>query len=261
MQTEEYLRKLFKVDRNTISKWRYHFSEYLSPSAIQKGETRQYTESDIRVLALINEYWEDDPDYENICAKLNSREQDDERYFEIVYSSTPVFKEVVPDDVYEDSSLNRGVILYSQAMSDPLLIARAYKYTGDLLVDEAFRYDESPWEMGIAYTIFYTYRHALELYLKILVGYDFEHGPNDKTPHSLLKLLGRYKEMIAPKDINPWVTDFLGKFEEIDKQGTSFRYPKTVPDHIYEWWVDFRHLRTAMDLLCRDFESLTMTKM
>lgn len=33
MQTEAYLRRLFGVGRDTIGKWRYKFSEYLSASA------------------------------------------------------------------------------------------------------------------------------------------------------------------------------------------------------------------------------------
>lgn len=254
MQTEEFLRNRFGVDRDTISKWRYEFSKYLSPSAIQKDKTRIYTESDIRVFDLIYEYWEDNPDYENIRIMLDSGYQNDERYFEQVYLSTPVFKKHPPDG-FDEEPVDSGLIFDFRAMQEPILVARTYQYAGNTLVSEALGRPESLWEL--AYPIFYMYRHAVELYLKIIV--DYEYHSRDKEAHSLSKLVEDVQKMYQKK-INPWAKDFLDKFAEVDGSGTAFRYPGEMPEHVTEWWVDLRQLRIAMDFLCREFEHLIRSK-
>jgi len=248
MHTEEFVRNLLKVDRDTISKWRYRFPEFLSSSAKHKGQTRYYTETDIRVLALINEYWEEDPDYENICAKLYSKQYDDEKYFELVYLNTSVFNEILSENFSESYS---HVMLDSGGMSDPIEVARAYKYAGDTLIKEASSYSETPY--FLVHPIFYTYRHATELSLKIIIAY--EHIPKDKTPHSLSKLIKRLKILYKAR-LNPWVQEFLDKFDEVDKKGTSFRYAGAMPAHIIEWEVNLRQLQVAVEFLCREFENL-----
>src|ERR687883_1808995 len=74
----------------------------------------------------------------------------------------PIFQDI-PDEITED--WNHGVILGGIVSSD-LLIARAYKSAGDTLVQSALESHE-PHE--VAYPIFFLYRHALEVYLKLIV--------------------------------------------------------------------------------------------
>src|SRR5947209_19042235 len=74
----------------------------------------------------------------------------------------PIFQDI-PDEINED--WNHGVVVGGMVSSD-LLIARAYKSAGDMLVKSAL---ESREPHEVAYPIFFVYRHALELYLKLIV--------------------------------------------------------------------------------------------
>lgn len=247
MYTEEYIRKLLEVDRNTISRWRYRFSEFLSSSAIQKGTTRYYTEDDIRVLALINEYWSENPDYEDILARLYSKEHHNEEYWRLIYLSTPVFKKELPEDLFESPFY---VMLDRRGMCEPILVARAYKYAGDTLITEARSYIEIPYDL--IFPVLYNYRHAIELYLKIIVAY--EHNSKQKMPHSLSKLVKDFKNLYKAR-MNPWIQEFLEKFDEVDQKGTAFRYTDELPDHVIEWAINLNQLKVAMNFLCERFEA------
>ena len=59
--------RIFEVDRNLVKTWAYHFSDYLGSGANPgKGLPRQFSADDLRVLAFISMYWEDQPDLEYI---------------------------------------------------------------------------------------------------------------------------------------------------------------------------------------------------
>ena len=71
--------QLFKTDNETIKKWCYHFSDYLSKGANPtKGTPREFNLEDIRVFGYIVQYWDDDPDFENIQYGLNSNTHHDD---------------------------------------------------------------------------------------------------------------------------------------------------------------------------------------
>ena len=74
----------------------------------------------------------------------------------------PIFQGL-PDEITED--WNYGIIVGGMASSD-LLIARAYKSAGDMLIHQALQSRE-PYEA--AYPIIFVYRHAIELHLKLIV--------------------------------------------------------------------------------------------
>ena len=101
-----YIARLFKVDKDTVKKWNYLFSEFLSQSANpSKGHPRVYIQTDIRVFALVYDYrdWaksEEDKDYSNIYYALNSGLQHDERYIETSYFNTPLFQDI-PSEIDE----------------------------------------------------------------------------------------------------------------------------------------------------------------
>lgn len=82
--------------------------------------------------------------------------------FSLNHLAVPIFQDI-PDEISED--WNYGVIVGGMASSD-LLIARAYKTAGDTLVQAAL---ESREPHEVTYPIIFVYRHALELYLKLIV--------------------------------------------------------------------------------------------
>lgn len=100
--------RLFDVDRDTIKKWAYIFSDYLSVEANpEKGTPRQFAINDIRAFAYILQYWEDDPDIEYVKSGLNSNSQfEDDSIDNLITSITPLFG-AMPEDIDETW---RGVV-------------------------------------------------------------------------------------------------------------------------------------------------------
>lgn len=65
--------RILKIEKDLIKTWTYKFSDYLSSnSKPDKGKPREFQLEDIRVMAYILMYWEDDPDIESIKIGLNS---------------------------------------------------------------------------------------------------------------------------------------------------------------------------------------------
>ena len=249
MKTISELAHLIGVDRWTIKKWGAEFSEYLSASANpRKGEQRQYTEKDIRVLALIYMYWEDEPDYEDIRMLLNSETYNEREYVDFAYMNMPLFQEL-PDEI--DETWTHGLILDSRLLGyEHIEVARAYKYSGDILLDKALAGNEL---QELKDPILFSYRHAIELYLKFIVGYEYD--PRDRDAHYISKLVKSLKDKYG-KDLPKWANDLLDTFHEADPKGTAFRYPGQLPSTILEYWVDFRQLRMLMNHLFEGFEEL-----
>ena len=95
MATISEVARLLGVDRDTVKKWTTEFAEHLSLTANpSKGKERQFGEADLRVLALVADFWEDDPDLENIHAMLNSGEFNEEHFAEFARLHTPLFQEM-----------------------------------------------------------------------------------------------------------------------------------------------------------------------
>ena len=68
------------------------------------------------MLALVSHYWEEEPDYENIYALLNSGEHYSERYLAIAYVNTPIFQDI-PDDL--ECGEDPALIVFSKALVAP----------------------------------------------------------------------------------------------------------------------------------------------
>lgn len=244
--------RLFDVDRDTIKKWCHEFSDYLSSAATPpKGQTRVFDESDVRVLALIFYYWEDEPDYEAIRGSLNSNEQDDGHFLEFVFLNTPVFREP-PDNI--ETRAEYSVILNGEFLRTPIEVARAYKTAGDALVEQATS-NYYPHELD--YPIFFNYRHALELYLKILTKFVFTNNEDKKNKHNLADLISNLELQYGAK-LPDWMKARLHDFHKIDKGSTTFRYAGSVPSDANDQyiWIDLFQLKTVMDVLCKVFEEL-----
>jgi hypothetical protein len=74
--------RILKVDRDLIKTWAYLFRDYLKPPANpSKGNPRQFCTEDLRVLAYVSMYWEDNPDVESIRCGLNTEDHFEELYY------------------------------------------------------------------------------------------------------------------------------------------------------------------------------------
>jgi hypothetical protein len=249
VKTASEVARLFDVNRDVVKTWCYHFAEHLSPDATPpKGQVRRFTEYDLRVLAVIYYYWEDDPDYENIHACLNSGEQNEEHYLEFALLHTPLFRDP-PEDLDESSY---GALIGGMAAHNMLDAARSFnRVLGELFTLASNRYE--PHELD--YPIFYICRHTLELYLKVLLDGDLDEFMDKHRgagQHDLQELI-RAVETKYGASLPDWAKDRILDFHKIDPKGDLFRFGDWEPEG-GEWWTNFGQLQTVMERLCEAFE-------
>jgi hypothetical protein len=128
-------------------------------------------------------------------------------------------------------------MLNGGSVNQCLELARNYRRSAEALLDSAIE-DGDPREWG--YPVLYAYRHALELYLKVI-------GEIGERTHSLkdcvLLVEKRLREKIPPR-FRQWIIEF----DEIDPNGTAFRYADDASGTLKyaEFWIDFAQLKYAM---------------
>ena len=222
MRTIAEVARLLGVDRELVKTWVGMFPEHLSEWAQpEAGRTRLFTDADTRALALVSDLWEAEPDLENIHACLNTGEQNSDRYVELVHLNTPIFQDV-PNDL--DEMWEHGVLLNAMWRRPAIEVARAYKYAADELVKEALSCHEPHL---LDYPIFFTYRHVLELYLKLLLD---DQTQGKQIGHNLSALIDAVEDKFQSK-ANEWVRDRLREFSEVDPSSDLFRYADRPPQH------------------------------
>lgn len=163
--------------------------------------------------------------------------------------SLPIFQDP-PDDLDENWS---GFLIGGMAVTDEFNLARAYKLAGDATVEKASQAGDLSYEL--AYPILFLYRHAIELYLKLIVRPD---NPN----HGLTALADQFCILVNQRlnqTVPDWVRKRLGEFSEVDPNSQAFRYARDRQGELPlvrsgEWWVEFGHLRKTMDVLVAGFE-------
>jgi hypothetical protein len=244
--------RLLGVDRNLVKTWAYRFKEHLSEKANPpKGSTRAFTDDDVRVMAYVFEYWEDDPDIENIEAGLNCGDHQDERYDGILASITPLFQDP-PEGL--DEAWRHGGLVGGWFAVDNFELADAYKLAGDTLVKTALSEVDVH---ELLYPIFYSYRHALELYLKAILS------PKNKRHdlQALLQRLGEYLNREHAASIPAWFNNVVLEFAEFDPESTTFRFSE---EGVFsrrtgdsgEFWIDLVHLREVMGWIAESFQRI-----
>ena len=97
--TVGYVARLFDIDKSLVKSWSKWFAEYLSSPTSNKGEPQAYTQSDLRVFAVIYENYDPSDDdvtsaYSGVYGPLNSDDQYEERYIEFAYLNSPIFQEI-----------------------------------------------------------------------------------------------------------------------------------------------------------------------
>ena len=230
--------RVLETDAQQVKKWAWLFKDYLSTGANPaKGRARAFTDADVLVLLYVAFYWEDDPDLESIRMGLNAEYHFEERFLEFLYQHTPILQDP-PDGI--DETWRHGIFLNAAGVNEFLGLARSYKQTAETLLESALKSGE-PREWG--YPVLFAYRHALELYLKII-------GEIDDGIHSLrgcvLRVEKRHGEKF-PQQVKDWIMEF----DSIDPVGTAFRYADDQMNTLSyaEYWIDFAQFKYAMGLI------------
>jgi hypothetical protein len=255
--TVGYIAHLLDIDKSLVKTWSKLFAEYLSkPVYRNNGEPRIYTQSDLRVFAVVYDNYDPSDDaatdaYPGVYGALNSGNQYEERYVEFAYLNSPIFQEV-PDELGQSESVEHGVIIGGMAGPSWIDLAKAYRLAADTLVDIALKDTNTNKGFNlfnVVWPILFNYRHCIEVYLKILTKYS-------KPKHSIEDLVNSLREKYKPLKINNWIENLLYEWSDIDDYSTAFRYPNEFKGG--EYWVDFHHLKTVMGILCDSFEKLIM---
>ena len=203
---------------------------------------------DLRKLAYISMYWEDEPDLESIKIGLNMEDYHEDIYNNFITKVTPLFRDL-PEELNED--WRHGAIIGGMGeLSDLFSLADSYKMAGDILVDAALSNDEV---CDLICPIIYNYRHATELYLKAIVS-------KQKKDHNLLWLLNEFKLLLKSEfrtELPDWFEGILHSLNDFDPNGTIFRYGGACPG---EAWADIEHMKTLMGWMARSFQQIKMQR-
>ncbi|WP_342648244.1 HEPN domain-containing protein [Mucilaginibacter sp. CSA2-8R] len=239
--------RLFQIEINTVKKWCYHFSEYLSKGANPaKGIYRQFSLEDIRVFGHIIQYWEEQPDFENIKHGLNSNCHHDDTFIdEFILLNTP-FIINLPEDI--DESWRHGVLFVGiSEFGETFLLAKSYKLAGDRLIELSLKNDES---RELYAPAIFNYRHSVELYIKAIIG-------KHKQTHNLLTLLEKLKIYLKEEfnaELPDWLANIIMTFHDFDPYGTTLRYGGN--SSMEEMFINFNHLKSLMQLLANAFQNI-----
>jgi len=231
--------RILGVDRDQVKSWAYTFRDYLSGFANPKsGQPRLFTEDDLFVLMHVVMHWEPNADIESIRIGLNCEEHiDNDLYRRTLYAHTPILQEP-PEGL--DETWKNGVFLNGGGIDEYLTLARSYRDTADALLGAALQSNEPrDW----AYPVLFAYRHTLELYLKVI-------GHVQELTHSLQRCVELVEKRLGQKIGTP-IREWIIEFDRIDPGSTTFRYADDPAKTLSyaEYWVDFRHLKYAMDLV------------
>lgn len=239
MATVSNVAEFLGVDGEKVKQWSREFAEYLSLSAQPaKGKVRQFSEADLRVLAVVANHLELGNDADDVHYALNTGEQYVEPLLEMAQLHSPIFRD--PSDEI-DETWQHGTLIGGMACRDLPQVARAYKLAADELLKQAMSKYE-PHQLD--YPVLFLYRHTVEVYLK---------GALDNPPeHHDLSTLIRLLEAESGKQIAGWVTDRLWDFYRIDKMAALFRYAD--PPASCELWIDFHQLQAVIGKLVQAIE-------
>jgi hypothetical protein len=243
--------RILQVEKDLIKTWAFKFSDYLNPKANpSKGQPREFTIDDIRVMAYIFTYWEENPDIEYIKIGLNSNNHyEDELIYDLLVETIPVFIEP-PENM--DETWKHGVLFGGLSQfGDQYFLANSYKLAGDNLINIALKNEEA-WELFCPAV--YNYRHAIELYMKDVIGYR-------KQTHDLLILFNKLESRLKTKfntAIPDWFKNIIIAFNDFDPGGTAFRYGGNLNKD--EVFIDFIQLKTLMERLSTSFKNIKKRK-
>jgi DNA-binding transcriptional MerR regulator len=245
MATVSEVARLLGVEPVKVKRWAKQFAEYLSLTARpDKGQERQFSEADLRVLAVVAEHLELGNDEGDVHYALNSGQQYAEPLVELARLHSPLFQD--PSEEM-DETWRHGTLIGGMCCRDLPQVAKSYKLAADELLKQALSSYE-PHELD--YPVLFLYRHTVEVYLKAALDNPPEH-------HDLSRLI-QLLEAESGKNIAGWVKDRLWDFHRIDNMVALFRYADPLADG--ELWIDFHHLQAVIDKLVQAIEQYMAQK-
>lgn len=227
--------RLLGVDSAQVKTWAFTFKECLSTQATPaKGTTRMFNDSDVLALAYVCTRWGAEPDLDSIRTGLNDDEHQQKELCEHLYLHTPLLQEP-PDDL--DETWRHGILLCGAGMQEYLELARNYREVAEKLLDAALKSGEPLYS---AYPVLFTYRHTLELYLKMV-------GEIDEITHSLARCVHLVEKRHGKKIGSP-IRGWILELDQMDPSGTAFRYADEESDALKyeEHWLDLMQFKFAM---------------
>lgn len=234
--------RIIGVEINQIKSWTYLFRDHLSPSSNpEKGLPRLFQKEDVLVLLYVRRFWEDEPDIKAIVAGLNSECHLEDIYLYHLWNHTPLIQKHIPANLDEPSRY--GLSLSPRIHLTQIEIARSYHRAANVLWDKAI---DSGFPLAECYPVLFAYRHALELYLKMLSNSGKESGHN-------LKRCMEMVEKSFDKTVSPLMKEWIMALHQMDITGWHFRYEPDSEGPMDGQWLDWSHFRYAMDSL---FEAL-----
>lgn len=241
--------RILGIDIQLLKRWAYQFRDNLSASANpEKGTPRTFTAEDVLALLYVSHFWEDEPDIEAIVARLNSGCQLEEVYVRALWNHTPLVQDDVPENFDEPSRY--GLLISPRISLTQIEIARSYHRAANALWDMA---NDSGFPMADSYPVLFAYRHALELYLKMLGNTGKELGHN-------LKACLEAVEKHCDKKVSTLIEEWIMTLHQLDETGCHFRYEPETGCTMDGQWLDWSHFRYAIDTLLNalDFAWLNM---
>ena len=233
--------QIFRVDRNLIKMWTFHFSEYLNPKAApDKGKRREYTIDDFSVLSYVSYHWEKEPDIESIKIGLNNNYQLDTPFNEVGKEAIPIFRALSEKDSLGNIFIAGGIFGGAQKLE----LADSYKKAGDLLISN-LKNQNNNW--CAFFPIIFTYRHSIELYFKAILR-------GENNTHDLTILAEKFNQILESnfKTKSPlWFKNMIKSFNEFDPGSTAFRYGEL--DWKDEMVIDLEHIKEIMEWSSESF--------
>lgn len=178
----------------------------------------------------------------------------------MAYDYSKPFFEDPPEWLNEDCTFGSliGGMLPSDEAYTGKWIAESYKNAADALVDQVVnRKDYDGYEL--VFPILYLYRHAIELYLKMLLK-------PDKLNHNLKPLMDGFVEQAQANGwkIQPVVVERIEELARIDLDSSAFRYATNTKGKpsldIGECWVDLGYIKEFMGILVEGMKKLERTR-
>lgn len=230
--------RILGIDIQQLKTWAYQFRDNLSASTNpQKGTSRMFTVEDVLALLYVNHFWEEQPDVEAIVAGLNSGCHFEDIYVHTLWNHTPLIQDKVPENLDEPSRC--GLLISPRIHLSQIEIARSYHHSANVLWDKA---NDSGFPMGDCYPVLFAYRHALELYLKMLGN------TGKELDHNLKKCMAAV-EKHYDKQVSPLIKEWIMTLHQMDETGWHFRYEPETEGSMDGQWLDWSHFRYAMDTL------------
>lgn len=164
-----------------------------------------------------------------------------------------IFEEV-PDAIAE--SWTHGALVGGMAHGaySQLAIADSYVRAGDILVESVSAGGDG---YELAYPVLFTYRHAIELYLKVVLRPDRRDHPLD----GLLTDFRSYVQTAFQEEVPAWFSTWVLEFNTFDPRSTLFRYEDAGAasrrlEAEGEFWIDLRALQKKMEHLRHGFHTV-----